>query len=148
MHIQLSNTSINRSRQLPFAGMVVAALLFLAPTTWAEIGSKSAALGTTVVPANYLNDESQKAEVRKVVRQKEVAQKAESLEEVGVSKDYVLGINRFNLDEHTEVLGWKLSEKIYFGRQDGLDSGLTLVWQERANQISLSKEGLRLTRRF
>ena len=67
---------------------------------------------------------------------------------VKISKDYVLGINRFDIDSHTEILGWRLSNSVYFGRQDGLDSGLTLVWQAQANQVSLSKDGLRLTRRF
>lgn len=67
---------------------------------------------------------------------------------VPVGKDYALGINRFDLDEHTEILGWQISKSWYFGRQDGLDSGLTLVWQSDANQVSLSKDGVRLTRRF
>ena len=67
---------------------------------------------------------------------------------VKIGKTYVMGINRFDLDGHTEILGWQLSNSVYFGRQDGLDSGLTLVWQQKANQVSLSKDGLRLTRRF
>lgn len=65
-----------------------------------------------------------------------------------LESDYVLGINRFNLDAHTEIIGWQLSKSLYFGRQDGMDSGLTLVWQKSDNQVSLSKDGLRLTRRF
>ena len=67
---------------------------------------------------------------------------------VKIGKDYVLGINRFDLDGHTEILGWQLSDRFYLGRQDGLDSGLTLVWQQAANQVSISKDGVRLTRRF
>ena len=67
---------------------------------------------------------------------------------VKIGKEYVLGINRFDLDGHTEILGWQLSDRFYLGRQDGLDSGLTLVFQQNANQVSLSKDGLRLTRRF
>ncbi len=68
---------------------------------------------------------------------------------VDVGSDYALGINRFDVDSHTEILGWQLSGSVYFGRQDGEDSGLTLVWQRNArDQLSLSKEGLRLTRRF
>jgi len=73
---------------------------------------------------------------------------ATALNAIEVSKDYALGINRFNLDGHTEILGWRLNHAWYFGRQDGLDSGLTLVWQQDVNQVSLSKDGLRLTRRF
>ena len=71
-----------------------------------------------------------------------------SLRDVDIKKDYALGIHRHDLDDHTELLGWQLGDSLYFGRQDGIDSGLTLVWQQKANQFSLSKEGLRLTRRF
>lgn len=67
---------------------------------------------------------------------------------VHVDTGYVLGVDRFDLDEHTEILGWRLNDSWYFGRQDGEDSGLTLVWQATTNQVSLSKDGVRLTRRF
>ena len=73
---------------------------------------------------------------------------AKGLSNVQMGKDYALGIGRFDLDTHTEILGWQISDSWYFGRQDGLDSGLTLVWQSSANQVSFSKDGLRLTRRF
>ena len=65
-----------------------------------------------------------------------------------VSKDYALGLNKYRLDHETEMLGWRVSKSWYFGRQRGEDSGLTLVWQQRNNQVSFSKDGLRLTRRF
>lgn len=65
-----------------------------------------------------------------------------------IDEDYALGVGRFDLDEHTEIIGWQVSDSWFLGRQDGLDSGLTLVWQKEANQVSLSKDGLRLTRRF
>ena len=62
---------------------------------------------------------------------------------------YPAGIDRHDLDDHTEILGWHLGRKVYFGRQDGMDSGLTVVWQQtERQQVSLSKDGLRLTRRF
>lgn len=67
---------------------------------------------------------------------------------VPVDKDYALGLARFDLDAHTEILGWQVADRWYFGRQDGEDSGLTLVWQAEENQVSLSKDGVRLTRRF
>ena len=70
------------------------------------------------------------------------------LSRLSVDTGYVLGLDRFDLDEHTEILGWQLNESWYFGRQDGEDSGLTLVWQASVNQVSLSKDGVRLTRRF
>lgn len=65
-----------------------------------------------------------------------------------VGKDYALGIRRFDLDTDTEIIGWQLSQAWYLGRQDGLDSGLTLVWQGEGRQFSVSKDGLRLTKRF
>ena len=65
-----------------------------------------------------------------------------------VATNYALGVARFDVDSHTEITGWRLSPEWYFGHQDGLDSGLTLVWQSKRNQLSLSKDGLRLTRRF
>ena len=71
-----------------------------------------------------------------------------SFSHVHVDTGYVLGLDRFDLDDHTEILGWQLNDSWYFGRQDGEDSGLTLVWQATVNQISLSKDGVRLTRRF
>ena len=71
-----------------------------------------------------------------------------SLSQVEIAKRYALGLNRFDLDVETKLLGWRLSNSWYFGRQDGLDSGLTFVYQQEENQVSVSKDGLRLTRRF
>lgn len=66
-----------------------------------------------------------------------------------VDDTYALGVDRHDLDEHTEILGWQLGQRWYFGRQDGIDSGLTFVWQQNERQqVSVSKDGLRLTRRF
>ena len=70
------------------------------------------------------------------------------LADLDIDDGYVFGVGRFDLDAHTEIIGWRLTEAWYLGRQDGEDSGLTLVWQNKANQLSLSKDGLRLTRRF
>jgi hypothetical protein len=73
---------------------------------------------------------------------------AAGLADLEIKKRYALGIGRFDLDAHTEIIGWRLNDAWYLGRQDGLDSGLTLVWQSEVNQLSLSKDGVRLTRRF
>ncbi len=61
---------------------------------------------------------------------------------------YPLGVQDHDLDDFTEIIGWRINERWYFGRQDGEDSGLTLVWQDEQDQMSLSKEGIRFTRRF
>ena len=65
-----------------------------------------------------------------------------------VGKDYALGLTKYRLDHETEMLGWQVSNSWYFGRQRGEDSGLTLVWQQDNHQVSFSKDGLRLTKRF
>lgn len=66
-----------------------------------------------------------------------------------IPQDRVLGIHRFHLDAHTEVLGWQVANRWYVGRQRGEDSGLTLVWQrDGRDQLSLSRDGLRVSRRF
>ncbi|MGI9327113.1 MAG: hypothetical protein ACR2PZ_17980 [Pseudomonadales bacterium] len=67
---------------------------------------------------------------------------------VRLGKAYALGVNHYHLDHETKVTGWRVGERWFFGRQRGMDSGLTLVWQKQANQVSVSKDGLRLTRRF
>ena len=60
---------------------------------------------------------------------------------------YALGVNRFDIDGHSEVIGWKVASSVYFGHQGGR-SGLSLVWQKDGNEVSLSKRGLRLSHHF
>ena len=76
------------------------------------------------------------------------AQRAVNLAEIEVNKAYALGMRRFDADVATEIIGWRLHDARSIDRRDGLDSGLNLVWQRRASHLSLSKEGIRLTRRF
>jgi len=61
---------------------------------------------------------------------------------------YALGVARYRVDGATKVTGWRLNDGWYLGSQSGEDSGLTLVWQTGSDQMSLSKDGLRFTRRF
>lgn len=61
---------------------------------------------------------------------------------------YALGIARYRVDGATKVTGWRFNDGWYLGSQSGEDSGLTLVWQTGSDQMSLSKDGLRFTRRF
>lgn len=62
--------------------------------------------------------------------------------------EYASGITRHRLDNHTKVHGWKLSDAWYFGRQRGDEGGLALVWQGNRDQVSITTQGVRLTRRF
>jgi hypothetical protein len=61
---------------------------------------------------------------------------------------YLLGITEHAADDYTTITGWRLSESVYFGSQDGEDSGLSLVWQHDHDQMSISSDGIRFTRRF
>ena len=65
-----------------------------------------------------------------------------------LTDSYTFGIYNHPLDDFTAVIGWRLNERWFFGHQDGEDSGLTLVWQAERDQMSLSKDGIRFTRRF
>ncbi|MBM4204864.1 MAG: hypothetical protein FJ194_12045 [Gammaproteobacteria bacterium] len=65
-----------------------------------------------------------------------------------MSKSLALGVQRFQLDGRNQVLGWKLSDRWYFGRQRGDDSGLALVWQHQQTRFSLTRSGVRITRSF
>jgi hypothetical protein len=61
---------------------------------------------------------------------------------------YALGIGEHDTDEFTTVTGWRFNDSWHFGYQDGEDSGLSLVWQRRQDQMSFSHNGIRFTRRF
>ncbi len=58
------------------------------------------------------------------------------------------GISQYKLDHKTKITGWRVAKSWYFGRQRGADSGLTLVWQRKQDQLSFSKDGIRLTHVF
>ena len=76
---------------------------------------------------------------------------AEALEpasDIKLDLSHPYGITEYRLDHETKVTGWRVAKEWYFGRQRGSDSGLTLVWQNKQDQLSLSKDGIRFTRRF
>lgn len=68
---------------------------------------------------------------------------------VKIRSSYALGVNRYSLNHASRLIGWQVGESLYFGRAKGGDSGIALVWQRRWNQqVSLSNDGIRLTRHF
>lgn len=60
---------------------------------------------------------------------------------------YGLGIAEHDLDDETEVIGWRLNRSWYFGREDRQDS-VSLVWQGNQDRVSISVDEIRFTRRF
>jgi hypothetical protein len=61
---------------------------------------------------------------------------------------YRWGISERETDDFTTVTGWHVGDSWHFGYQDGEDSGLSLLWQKEQDQMSISSEGIRFTRRF
>ncbi|MCZ6656519.1 MAG: hypothetical protein O7C67_04430 [Gammaproteobacteria bacterium] len=76
------------------------------------------------------------------------ADEAIEAEQLALHDHYPLGVEKYRLDHATQVTGWQIANSWYFGKQKGEDSGLTLVWQGDREQFSVSKDGLRFTRRF
>lgn len=58
-------------------------------------------------------------------------------------------VDRHQLDSGTRLRGWQIGDGVYFGRSKGDTSGVALIWQRsQTQQVSLSGDGLRLTRRL
>jgi hypothetical protein len=72
----------------------------------------------------------------------------EAVDSLRLEETFGFDISQYQLDDYTEVTGWRLSDRWYFGRQKGADSGLAFVWQDKADQMSISTNGIRFTRRF
>ncbi|HEY5681314.1 MAG TPA: hypothetical protein VIS55_14690 [Pseudomonadales bacterium] len=72
----------------------------------------------------------------------------EAVDSLQFEETFGFDISQYQLDDYTEVTGWRLSDRWYFGRQKGVDSGLGFVWQDEADQMSISTNGIRFTRRF
>ena len=69
--------------------------------------------------------------------------------EVEAAKTYLLGVSEFEADDFTTITGWQLTNSWYIGHQDGEeDSGLSLLWQQERDQMSISSTGIRFTHRF
>lgn len=59
------------------------------------------------------------------------------------------GLNRHKLTDGRSLIGWKLSETVYFGRAKKDRAAVSLVWQASTEQqVSLSTHGVKLTRHF
>ena len=71
-----------------------------------------------------------------------------ALSQFDLQPDYGLGVYRHALGFRSEVIGWQLSDRWYFGRKRGGGSDYGFVWQNEENQLLLTRDGIRLTRRF
>ena len=72
----------------------------------------------------------------------------DAVESLQFEETFGFDISQYELDDYTEVTGWRLSDRWYFGRQKGVESGLAFIWQDNADQMSISTNGIRFTRRF
>jgi hypothetical protein len=61
---------------------------------------------------------------------------------------YLWGVAEHSADDFTRMTGWRISKSLHVGYQQGLESGLSLLWQGDRDQMSFSSDGIRFTRRF
>ncbi len=58
------------------------------------------------------------------------------------------GLNRHKLTDGRSLIGWRLSESLYFGHAKKDPGAVSLVWKTSTEQqVSLSTQGVKLTRR-
>jgi len=59
------------------------------------------------------------------------------------------GFDKHRLSDGRKLVGWKLSETLYFGRAKKEGATVSLVWEKAVDQrVSLSTDGIKFTRRF
>ena len=59
------------------------------------------------------------------------------------------GFDKHRLSDGRKLVGWKLSEKLYFGRAKKEGATVALVWEQTAAQrVSVSTDGFKFTRRL
>jgi len=59
------------------------------------------------------------------------------------------GFDKHRLSDGRKLVGWKLSDTLYFGRAKKEGATVSLVWEKAADQrVSLSTDGIKFTRRF
>lgn len=73
---------------------------------------------------------------------------AEPAIQLHAERNSAFGLRRFQLDGGSRLVGWKLTDRWYLGRQRGEGSTLALVWQKDHTRFSLAPDGVRLTRSF
>jgi len=57
-------------------------------------------------------------------------------------KEYTAGVRLHGLDEDTRVVGWKLSDNLYFGRRKGEIDDFGFVLTRGDTQYSLTEDGI------
>lgn len=67
----------------------------------------------------------------------------------GSEKGSEKGFAKHRLSDGRKLVGWKLSETLYFGRAKKEGATVSLVWEKTADQrLSVSTDGIKFTRRF
>lgn len=64
-------------------------------------------------------------------------------------KKIVFGISRYQIGHKSNLIGWRMSERWYFGRHRADRSNVGFVWQKQANEsVSIGHKGIRWVRMF
>jgi hypothetical protein len=56
--------------------------------------------------------------------------------------EYAVGVRGYGLDEDTRVIGWQLTDGIYFGRRQGEIDDFGFVFQRGDTQYSVTEHGI------
>jgi hypothetical protein len=62
--------------------------------------------------------------------------------------EYAVGVRGYGLDEDTRVIGWQLTDGIYFGRRQGEIDDFGFVFQRGDTQYSVTEHGIGWRRSF
>lgn len=64
-------------------------------------------------------------------------------------KPLALSVSRYRIGHKSEVIGWRASERWYFGRHRADGSNVGFVFQKHRNEsVSIGHKGIRWQRRF
>ena len=56
--------------------------------------------------------------------------------------EYAAGVHGYGLDEDTRVIGWQLTDKLYFGRRQGQNDDFGIVFKQGDTQYSFTEHGI------
>jgi hypothetical protein len=102
----------------------------------------------TFVPVTGFADESPPRQYFRTPDAAAPLPREETANPMRMDRPWVLGIRRFQMDGGPQLVGWKLSDHWYLGRQRSEGSTLALVWQKDRTRFSLAPDGVRVTKSF
>jgi hypothetical protein len=57
-------------------------------------------------------------------------------------EEYVAGVHRYGVTDDTRIIGWQISDDLYFGRRQGEVDDFGFVFKHGATQYSFTQHGI------